>query len=129
MEDQKALTSKKAKRLLQGNGGKVAGTGQNQVEFKTLTQHIRGRKSVEMGLEDEESQEEEPRNPYNKRKNSKAAGNSLVEIEINQGKERQRSSELGISNKYHRRLQTSMLGKSGGNAQTTEVFSDPENQN
>ena len=88
LEDQKALTSKKAKRLLQGNGGKVAGTGQNQVEFKTLTQHIRGRKSVEMGLEDEESQEEEPRNPYNKRKNSKAAGNSLVEIEINQGKER-----------------------------------------
>ena len=36
----------------------------------------------------------------------------LGEIEVPQpGKERQRSSELGISNKYHRRLQTSVIGK------------------
>ena len=51
----------------------------------------------------------------------------LVEIEINQ-KERQRSSELGISNKYHRRLQTSLIEKSRTN-NANEVFSDPESQN
>lgn len=36
----------------------------------------------------------------------------LGEIEVpHVGKERQRSSELGISNKYHRRLQTSIISK------------------
>lgn len=57
LEDQKALTQKKAKRLLQ-NGNSQAKT----VEFKTLSQHLKGRKSDGMAeMEDEESQEEDVR--------------------------------------------------------------------
>ena len=63
MEDQKALTSKKAKRLLQNNNVNKQVVNA-QAEFKTLSQHIRGRKSADIGMEDEESQEEEPRGPY-----------------------------------------------------------------
>ena len=44
---------------------------------------MRGRKSAELGMEDDESQEEEKRGHiYNKRKNSKANASGLVEIEI-----------------------------------------------
>ena len=63
LDEQKALTSKKAKRLLQNNN-KTNGSQNGTTEFKTLSQHIKGRRSVDMGLEDEESQEEEPRGPY-----------------------------------------------------------------
>ena len=64
LEDQKALTQKKAKRLLQnGNNGQA-----KTVEFKTLSQHLKGRKSDGLAeAEDEESQEEEVRG-----KNAKA---------------------------------------------------------
>ena len=75
-----------------------------------MSQHLKGRKSDGLAeAEDEESQEEEVRG-----KNAKARPQTQMfsEIEVNQAsKERQRSSELGISNKYHRRLQTSMIGK------------------
>ena len=60
-------------------------------------------------MEDEESQEEDVRG-----KGAKVRPQTQVlgEIEVPQAsKERQRSSELGISNKYHRRLQTSVITK------------------
>ena len=64
MEDQKALTQKKAKRLLQNNQAKSGAA-----EFKTLSQHLRHRKSDGMVEgEDEESQEEEPRGGTGSRK-------------------------------------------------------------
>ena len=50
---------------------------------------MRGRKSAELGMEDDESQEEEQRGViYNKRKSSRARDSGLVEIEIQQNKER-----------------------------------------
>ncbi len=100
LEDQKALTQKKAKRLLQNGNGQA-----KTVEFKTLSQHLKGRKSDGLAdAEDEESQEEDIRG---KGVGGKARPQTQMfsEIEVNQAsKERQRSSELGISNKYHRRL-------------------------
>ena len=55
-------------------------------------------------MEDEESQEEDMRG--NKANKNRPQTQVFGEIEgANKGnKERQRSSELGISNKYHRRL-------------------------
>ena len=49
------MTQKKAKRLLQNGNGQA-----KTVEFKTLSQHLKGRKPNEM-VEDEESQEEDVR--------------------------------------------------------------------
>ena len=113
LEDQKALTQKKAKRLLQNeNPAKT-------VEFKTLTQHLKGRKSDSMAeMEDEESQEEDVRGSkgYKMRPQTQIFG----EIDkVQTTKERQRSSELGISNKYHRRLQTTVNSK---NMQMSDVL-------
>lgn len=64
--------------------------------------------------EDEESQEEDVRGGKNNKAGNKQRPQTQIfaEIEVPQvGKERQRSSELGISNKYHRRLQTSIISK------------------
>ena len=84
--------------------------------------------------EDEESQEEEgPRGGTGSRKERQHQ--AFDEIEIQGAKERQRSSELGISNKYHRRLQTSVIKQSMQGANEGQlvdltvqknVLSDPE---
>mmetsp|Transcript_18992 Transcript_18992/g.22414 ORF Transcript_18992/g.22414 Transcript_18992/m.22414 type:complete len:97 (-) Transcript_18992:927-1217(-) len=64
--------------------------------------------------EDEESQEEDVRGGKGNKAGNKQRPQTQVfgEIEVpHVAKERQRSSELGISNKYHRRLQTSIISK------------------
>ena len=60
--------------------------------------------------QEEEILEDEPRGGTGSRKERQH--HVFDEIEIQAAKDRQRSSELGISNKYHRRLQTSMIKQS-----------------
>lgn len=88
LEDQKALTQKKAKRLLQNGNGQGKTT-----QFKTLTQHLQGRKSSGMAemAEDEESQEEDVRGGKNNKAGNKQRPQTQIfaEIEVPQvGKER-----------------------------------------
>ena len=61
------------------------------------------------------------------RRNSRGRPKPFEEIEL-QGKERGRSSELGINNKYHRRLQTTDVADPTmkGLDQEGAILSDPE---
>ena len=79
LEDQKALTQKKAKRLLQNGNGQA-----KTVEFKTLSQHLKGRKSDGLAdAEDEESQEEDIRGKAGVGK-ARPQTQMFSEIEVNQ---------------------------------------------
>lgn len=95
----------------------------NAKEFKSF----KGLKEERIEDVDERASLEEDRGSRVIRRNSRGRPKPFEEIEV-QSKERGRSSELGISNKYHRRLQTTDVVDPTKKVLEQEhaVLSDPE---
>lgn len=102
-------------------------TGNHNPEFKSF-KGLNSETIVDM--EDRCSLEEDQGSRVIRR-NSRGRPKQFEEIESH-GKERGRSSELGISNKYHRRLQTTDIHDPSSNmieiAKESSVLSDPEDR-